>query len=153
MSRSIALLSVLLFAAPVSAVQGPGEDPRPGATIGAAPSFSPVTAERLVNSDAEPHNWLMYSGNYSSQRYSGLDQIHVRNVDQLQMQWAHQLRILDRSEATPLVVDGVMYVTEAPATVIAAPAVVPPSGCSIASIVRRFRRWERRPQPWTSIKS
>ena len=119
MSRSIALLSVLLFAAPVSAVQGPGEDPRPGATIGAAPSFSPVTAERLVNSDAEPHNWLMYSGNYSSQRYSGLDQIHVRNVDQLQMQWAHQLRILDRSEATPLVVDGVMYVTEAPATVIA----------------------------------
>ena len=119
MSKFMALSSLLLFAAPLSALQGPGEDPRPGATTRAAPSFSPVTAERLVNSDAEPQNWLMYSGNYSSQRYSGLDQIHVRNVDQLQMQWAHQLRILDRSETTPLVVDGVMYVTEAPATVIA----------------------------------
>ena len=40
----------------------------------ALPAFSPVTAERLINSEAEPHNWLMYSGNYSAQRYSGLDQ-------------------------------------------------------------------------------
>ena len=34
-----------------------------------APAFSPVTAERLLNADAEPHNWLMYSGNYMAQRY------------------------------------------------------------------------------------
>ena len=118
MSRSIALLSVLLFAAPVSAVQGPGEDPRPGATIGAAPSFSPVTAERLVNSDAEPHNWLMYSGQYNGQRYSRLDQIRAQNAARLRLKWVHQLRTLDRAETTPLGVDGVMYVTEAPSTVI-----------------------------------
>lgn len=119
MTKWYALLSMVLFADPASAVQGPGEDPRPASTIAAAPSFSPVTSERLRNADAEPHNWLMYSGNYSSQRYSGLDQVHIQNVDQLQMQWVHQLRVLDRSETTPLVVDGVMYVTEAPATVIA----------------------------------
>ena len=119
MTKWYALLSLVLFADPASAVQGPGEDPRPASTIAAAPSFSPVTSERLRNADAEPHNWLMYSGNYSSQRYSGLDQVHIQNVDQLQMQWVHQLRVLDRSETTPLVVDGVMYVTEAPATVIA----------------------------------
>ena len=119
MTKWYALLSLVLFADPASAVQGPGEDPRPASTIAAAPSFNPVTSGRLRYSDAEPHNWLMYSGNYSSQRYSGLSQVHIQNVDQLQMQWVHQLRVLDRSETTPLVIDGVMYVTEAPSTVIA----------------------------------
>ena len=119
MTKWYTLLGLLLFAAPASAVQGPGEDPRPGGTPAIAPSFNPVTAERLNNSDSEPHNWLTYSGNYASQRYSGLTQIHTRNAGELTLQWAHQLRILDRSETTPLVVDGVMYVTEAPATVIA----------------------------------
>jgi alcohol dehydrogenase (cytochrome c) len=117
--RAYTLLGLFLFAAPVSALQQPGEDPRPAETIPAAPSFSPVTFDRLVNARAEPHNWLMYSGNYSSQRYTELDKIHSRNVNQLRMQWAYQLRVIDRAETTPLVVDGVMYVTEAPSTVIA----------------------------------
>ena len=86
------------------------------------PSFNPVTAERLVNADAEPHNWLMYSGNYMSQRYSGLTQIDRNNVDGLEIAWVHQLQALDRAETTPLVVDGVMYITESPSTVIAVDA-------------------------------
>ncbi len=112
-----ALLATLALALPVSA-QERGEDPL-RSTASAAPSFTPVTAERLVNSDAEPHNWLHYSGNYASQRYTRLDQVHSANVDRLRMRWAHQLEVIDRAETTPLVVDGVMYVTEAPSTVIA----------------------------------
>ncbi len=87
-----------------------------------APAFSPVTPERLVNADAEPHNWLMYSGNYMAQRYSGLDQIDRRNVGDLEIAWVYQLAVLDRAETTPLVVDGVMYITESPSTVIAVDA-------------------------------
>ena len=86
------------------------------------PPFTPVTPERLVNAEAEPQNWLMYSGNYKSQRYSGLDQIHRRNAAALEIQWVYQLRTLDAAETTPLVVDGVMYITESPSTVIAVDA-------------------------------
>ena len=106
------LFTLFLFAIPASAAQQPE-------TNSAAPSFNPVTQERLLNSDAEPQNWLQYSGDYFSQRYSRLDQINSENAGQLEMQWAFQLRALDRAETTPLVVDGVMYVTEAPSNVIA----------------------------------
>ena len=86
---------------------------------GMAPSFSPVTWERLVNAAEEPHNWLMYSGTFDSQRYSRLDQIHNRNVSGLTLKWAYQIPEIDRAETTPLVVDGVMFVTEAPSNVVA----------------------------------
>ena len=86
---------------------------------GPAPVFTPVTYERLLNSADEPENWLMYSGNYSSQRYSGLDQVTVENADRLRLKWVYQLRDLDRAETTPLVINGMMYVTESPSTVIA----------------------------------
>ena len=87
-----------------------------------SPSFSPVTWERLLNAAAEPHNWLMYSGTFDSQRYSRLDQIHNRNVGELELKWAYQLSELDRAETTPLVVDGVMFITEAPSNVVAVDA-------------------------------
>ena len=84
-----------------------------------APASSLVTADRLVNAEAEPHNWLMYSGDYKSRRYSGLDQIHKQNVSDLQVQWIYQLQEPGRSGTTPLVVDGMMYITESPSSVIA----------------------------------
>ena len=118
MMKRYALFALLVFASPVSAVQGRSGD-QATQTISPAPSFTPVTNERLLNSDAEPENWLHYSGNYFSQRYSLLDQINSTNAGELEMQWAFQLRALDRAETTPLVVDGVMYVTEAPSNVIA----------------------------------
>lgn len=86
------------------------------------PALNPVTAERLINAENEPHNWLMYSGNYKAQRYSYLEQLHQRNVSKLEIAWVHQLQTLDRAETTPLVVDGVMYITESPSTVIAVDA-------------------------------
>ena len=118
MMKRYALFTLLVFAIPASAAQQRSGDPATE-TISAAPSFAPVTRQRLLNSDAEPQNWLMYSGNYFSQRYTRLDQIDTENAGQLEMQWAFQLRALDRAETTPLVVDGVMYVTESPDNVIA----------------------------------
>ena len=89
---------------------------------GAAPSFSPVTWERLVNAADEPENWLMYSGTLDSQHFSGLDQIHNRNVGELELKWAYQIPQLDRAETVPVVVDGVMFITEAPSNVVAVDA-------------------------------
>ena len=83
------------------------------------PAFRPVTWERLLNAADEPENWLMYNGTLDAQRYSGLEQIHSRNVQNLELKWAYQIPEIDRAETTPLVVDGIMFVTEAPSNVVA----------------------------------
>lgn len=88
----------------------------------ATPSLSSVTWERLVNAADEPENWLMYSGTLDSQRFSGLDGIHNRNVGGLELKWAYQIPEIDRAETTPLVVDGVMFITEAPSNLVAVDA-------------------------------
>jgi len=73
-----------------------------------------VTTDRLRNADNEPDNWLVYGGTYRSLRYSALDQINVKNVRALQTAWAFQLGVVDTGlQSTPLVADGVMYVTGA----------------------------------------
>jgi alcohol dehydrogenase (cytochrome c) len=78
-----------------------------------------VTAERLLNPSAEPQNWLSYSGSYMSQRHSALKQIRPGNVGELELKWVFQAQSLESFETTPLVVDGVMYLTEAPNTAVA----------------------------------
>ena len=78
-----------------------------------------VTSERLLRSADDAQNWLMYSGTYSSQRYSGLRQITAANVKTLEQKWVFQAESLEKFEATPLVVDGIMYLTQAPSDVVA----------------------------------
>jgi len=85
--------------------------------------FSPVTWERLLNAGSEPHNWLMYNGTLDSKRFSQLDQIDTSTVASLKLKWAHHIPQLDRAETTPLVVDGVMFITESPSNVVAVDAV------------------------------
>src|SRR5439155_26303656 len=70
-----------------------------------------VSFERLRKAIQEPHNWLMYSGDYSGRRYSTLDHINRDNVHQLAVQWIFQAGTPGPFECTPLVVDGIMYVT------------------------------------------
>jgi alcohol dehydrogenase (cytochrome c) len=71
-----------------------------------------VTFDRILNAAKEPHNWLTYSGNYNSQRYSLLTQITPANARNLELKWVFQARWLDVYQTTPLVVDGIMYVTQ-----------------------------------------
>jgi alcohol dehydrogenase (cytochrome c) len=78
-----------------------------------------VTFDRLLHADKEPQNWLSYSGTTLSQRYSTLTQINTGNVKDLTMQWAFQARSTEKFESTPLVVNGVMYLTQAPNDVVA----------------------------------
>src|SRR6202521_1783441 len=78
-----------------------------------------ISFDRILNANKEPQNWLTYSGTTLSQRHSLLTQITPANVKNLELQWVFQQRSLEKFEATPLVVDGVMYVTQAPDDVIA----------------------------------
>jgi alcohol dehydrogenase (cytochrome c) len=71
----------------------------------------PVTASRLLKADQEPGNWLMYSNTYNGWRYSRLDQINADNVHRLRVKWLFQGRHQEKFETTPLVVDGIMYLT------------------------------------------
>jgi alcohol dehydrogenase (cytochrome c) len=78
-----------------------------------------VTFERILKSPGEPANWLTYSGNYAAHRYSPLNQINDRNVAALKPVWSYQTNSLQKFETTPLVIDGVMYISEPPSHVTA----------------------------------
>src|ERR1051326_905164 len=79
--------------------------------LAAASASAQVTAERLPNASAEPPQWLTDSGSYDGSRFSPLDQINRTNVQRLALQWVFQTGVRGRHETTPLVIDGVMYVT------------------------------------------
>jgi alcohol dehydrogenase (cytochrome c) len=89
------------------------------AVVGAASVQAQVTFDRILHADKEAHNWLSYSGTPFNQRYSPLTQITTANVKNLELQWIWQARSLEKFEATPLVVDGVLYTVQAPNDVVA----------------------------------
>ena len=74
-----------------------------------APDFN-VTFARLKNAAAEPHNWLTYWGDYRGTHYSGLKHITPANAPSLKSAWTFQTGG-NTIETTPLVVDGIMFVT------------------------------------------
>src|SRR5882672_688073 len=78
-----------------------------------------VSYERLLRAAEEPQNWLSYSGSYASQRYSLLRQINPANVKTLEQKWIFQAESLEKFETTPLVADGIMYITQAPSDAVA----------------------------------
>ena len=78
-----------------------------------------VPYSRIVNADKEPQNWLSYSRTFDGQRYSPLNQITPANVAKLKLIWLSQLSELDHFETTPIAVDGILYVSEAPDAVAA----------------------------------
>jgi alcohol dehydrogenase (cytochrome c) len=78
-----------------------------------------ITPDLLLHAADHPENWLTYSGTYSSQRYSLLKQVTPVNVRNLEQKWIFQADSLEKFETTPLVMDGVMYLTQAPSDVVA----------------------------------
>lgn len=70
-----------------------------------------VDAERIVNADNEPGNWLAHGRTYDEQRFSPLDQITADNIGQLSLAWSLDTDTVRGLEATPIVVDGTMYMS------------------------------------------
>jgi len=72
-----------------------------------------VDDTRLLNAAKEPQNWLIYGGGWSEQHYSPLQSIDATNVSRLKPAWSFDFDTYRGQEATPVVVDGVMYVSSA----------------------------------------
>ncbi|MGI9296225.1 MAG: PQQ-dependent dehydrogenase, methanol/ethanol family, partial [Pseudomonadales bacterium] len=65
----------------------------------------------IINADAQPHNWLSHGRTYDEQRFSPLKKINKDNVGDLGLAWFFTTDDKQGLQATPLVIDGVMYVT------------------------------------------
>src|SRR5258706_1335488 len=70
-----------------------------------------ITSKDLLDGLANPSRWLTYSGDYTGRRFSPLTQVTPANAAQLAPQWTFQTGVVNKFEATPIVVDGVLYVT------------------------------------------
>jgi len=70
-----------------------------------------VNDERLSGADSEKGDWLTYGLNYQETRFSPLDQITVENVNRLGLVWSMDLGTRRGIEATPIVVDGILFGT------------------------------------------
>src|SRR2546430_17318315 len=74
------------------------------------PVIAQMTYQDLVRAD--PNNWLTYSGPYNGQRHSLLKQINKGEVKTLVTKWIYHVPRADHLESVPIVVDGVMYLTQ-----------------------------------------
>ena len=68
--------------------------------------------ERIRRAESEPGNWLTYSGTYAAHRFSALSQITAANVGGLKPVWVYQASDLSKFEASPIVMDGLVYISE-----------------------------------------
>jgi glucose dehydrogenase len=72
-----------------------------------------VTQDMLNRAAGDGNNFLHTNGNYAQTRYYPSRQINVDNVRNLRPAWVFQTEIVDSMETSPIVVDGIMYVTTA----------------------------------------
>lgn len=70
-----------------------------------------LPAARIQAASAEPHNWLTYSGNYDGKRHSLLKGINRASIERLTLRWVLQTDATLKIEASPIVVDGTMFLT------------------------------------------
>ena len=70
-----------------------------------------IDGERIIQADSEPGNWMAHGRTYDEQRYSPLSQISDKTVNELGLTWYWDTGTTRGLEASPIVVDGVMYST------------------------------------------
>jgi quinohemoprotein ethanol dehydrogenase len=97
----LALTATCVAAVFCGAVQA-ADPPRGAAT---------VDGNRIAAADREPQNWLAHGRTYGEQRYSPLAQIDAANVEKLGLAWSFATGTRRGLQASPIVVDGVMYTT------------------------------------------
>ena len=94
-----------------------------GTQTNAEKGAAAVDDERLLNAAATPEDWLTYNGTYDEQRHSTLTGINKENISELAPAWTYDLKTGRGIESTPIVVDGVMYLTSSWSIVYALDAV------------------------------
>ena len=121
MKKVMALLAALLVAFGGTLLQSGCTDPASEAPQGAAAwqseagiaairkSTGQLDAQRIIDADDEPHNWLAHGRTYDEQRHSPLKQINADNAADLGLAWYFDTGTDRGLEASPIVVDGVMF--------------------------------------------
>jgi alcohol dehydrogenase (cytochrome c) len=102
-----ATLGIFLAASTLAGSYGTSQSAEPHITASTS-----VSAEDLLASPVGA-NWTSYNGDYTGRRYSSLHEINTANVAQLRAAWVFRPGNSQRLEATPVVVNGIMYVTAA----------------------------------------
>ena len=111
----IGTMSLLLagaMALPLSAYAA-GQETGGGGAAGnaAAPAIPNVSQSMLNNAGKDSKNFLHTNGNYDQTRFYPGDQINAKNVKGLHVAWIFQTDVRELMETSPIIVDGVMYVT------------------------------------------
>ncbi len=108
----------LTLSAAISLVPGCGNNggEQPAQTVSAhdratAPEQDLITATDIIEADANPGEWLSHGRTYSEQRFSPLATITAENAGDLGLAWSFDLGTSRGIEATPIVHDGIIYVT------------------------------------------
>jgi quinohemoprotein ethanol dehydrogenase len=113
-SHSLPLLAsaavLLLLSACDRGAPPPPETPAEPPQAAAGPRLD-VDGARIAAADSEPGNWLSHGRTYDEQRFSPLDQVNDANVTDLGLAWHYDFNTNRGLEATPIVVDGVMFAT------------------------------------------
>jgi PQQ-dependent dehydrogenase (methanol/ethanol family) len=109
---SLRLIVVVPLLASLAVACNSADNPASNDTA-SSPQPAAVSAERLIAADAEPGQWLSHGRTYGEQRFSPLAQIDTSNVSELGLAWYGDLSIGRAQEATPLYIDGVLYITTA----------------------------------------
>lgn len=82
-------------------------------SCGSQQSENAITSERLLAAGDDAANWITHGRTYSEQRFSPLDQVNTGNVSELGLAWFADMDTARGQEATPLVMDGKLYLTTA----------------------------------------
>ncbi len=107
--RNIAIVAAAMAAAGTSASAQDATGRGPAA----------VDAARIIAADTEPGNWMTYGRTYDEQRFSLLDRITTDNIGELGLAWYADIPLNRGQEATPIVVDGVIYLSSSWSNVFA----------------------------------
>ena len=86
-------------------------NPQPGTEEHIKAVTAIVNDDYLIHADEHPENWLSYGRNYAEDRFSSLNQINKENVGRLGLAWSLNLETTRGVEATPLVMDGIMFLS------------------------------------------
>jgi alcohol dehydrogenase (cytochrome c) len=107
----VGALGLSLAGASLSPVLAGAETGAAATTTTKAAPASAVTQDQLSNAASDDANFLHTNGNYDQTRYYPGKQINTSNVGKLHPAWIFQTEVKESLETTPIVVNGVMYVT------------------------------------------
>ena len=118
-AQRVPVLAIIVSIAVMAGCHSSGPQ---GEAKAAAVRPADVNGVTIAHADSDPGDWLTYGRSYKEQRFSPLKQIDDKNAGQLGLAWFYDLDTHRGQEATPLVVDGVMYFTTAWSKVFAVSA-------------------------------